>query len=441
MQPDGDAARASPDSAALLAALPCGVVSFDDEGRVLFTNATLRRMLGYEEGELEGTHVERILTVAGKIFYQTHLFPLLRLHGAAREVFLLMRSKAGTDVGALANVARMEHEGTVMSHCVLMEVHERRRYEEELLRARQAADRANVELASHARTIEEVLERERSQAVELEHQQLHMQEQATELEAQQEELQAAYDQLVARQHDLEIARASAEDANRAKSQFLTTMSHELRTPLNAIGGYVQLMELEVQGPITEKQRHSLDRIARSQRHLLRLVNEVLNLARIEAGRVDYALEELAIAEVVASVVPMVEPQIAAAGLRLESSVDPTLRARADWEKTQQILINLLTNASKFTPAGGCVSVDAIAVNEARRVHLRIADTGIGIRAERLASVFEPFVQVHTGPTRRAEGTGLGLAISRDLARGMGGDLTAESTPGAGSIFTLSLPLA
>jgi PAS domain S-box-containing protein len=441
MRPDEDTPRAPLDPNALIASLPCGVVSFDDEGRVLFTNATLRAMLGYGEGELEGGRVERLLTVAGKIFYQTHLFPLLRMHGAAREVFLLMRSKSGGDVGALANVTRTAHDGMVVSHCVLMEVHERRRYEEELLRARQAADRANAELETKARTIEEVLERERAQALELEQQQVYMQEQAAELEAQQEELQAAYDQLMARQHDLELARAAAEDANRAKSQFLTTMSHELRTPLNAIGGYVQLMEMEVQGPISEQQRHSLDRIARSQRHLLRLVNEVLNLARIEAGRVEYALEELVIADVVASVVPMVEPQIASAGLRLESSVDPELGARADREKTQQILINLLTNASKFTPAGGCVNVEATAASDARRLYLRVRDTGIGISADRLASVFEPFVQVHTGPTRRAEGTGLGLAISRDLARGMGGDLTAESTPGVGSTFTLSLPLA
>ncbi|HKH91192.1 MAG TPA: ATP-binding protein [Gemmatimonadaceae bacterium] len=441
MRPDEDTPSAPIDPDALIASLPCGVVSFDDEGRVLFTNATLRAMLGYHEGELEGGRVEHMLTVAGKIFYQTHLFPLLRLHGAAREVFLLLRSKSGGDVGALANVSRTEHEGTAVSHCVLMEVHERRKYEEELLRARQAADRANAELETKARALEEVLAREREQAVELEQQQFYMQEQAAELEAQQEELQAAYDQLVARQHDLELARAAAEDASRAKSQFLTTMSHELRTPLNAIGGYVQLMEMEVQGPITEQQRHSLDRIARSQRHLLRLVNEVLNLARIEAGRVDFALEDLVIADVMASVVPMVEPQLASAGLRLESSVDPELRARADWEKTQQILINLLTNASKFTPAGGCVNVAAIAESDARRLHLRVADTGIGISADRLASVFEPFVQVHTGPARRAEGTGLGLAISRDLARGMGGDLTAESTPGMGSIFTLSLPLA
>ena len=441
MQPDEDIPGAPLDPGVLISSLPCGVVSFDDEGHVLFTNATLRAMLGYDEGELEGAHVERLLTVAGRIFYQTHLFPLLRLHGAAREVFLLMRSKSGGDVGALANVTRTEHEGKVVSHCVLMEVHERRKYEEELLRARQAADRANAELEIKARAMEQVLEREREQAAELEQQQSYTQEQAAELEAQQEELQAAYDQLVARQHELELARAAAEDASRAKSQFLTTMSHELRTPLNAIGGYVQLMEMEIQGPITEQQRHSLDRIARSQRHLLRLVNEVLNLARIEAGRVDFALEDLEIADVVASVVPMVEPQLASAGLRLESSVNPGFRARADWEKTQQILINLLTNASKFTPSGGCVRVEAIAASEARRLHLRVADTGIGISADRLASVFEPFVQVHSGPTRRAEGTGLGLAISRDLARGMGGDLTAESTPGVGSTFTLSLPLA
>jgi len=441
MRPDDDAPRAALDPGRLIASLPCGIVSFDDDGRVLFTNAALRAMLGYDEGELEGEHVERLLTVAGKTFYRTELFPLLRLHGAAREVFLLMRAKGGSDVGALANVSRTEHEGTVVSHCVLMEVHERRTHEEELLRARQAADRANAELETTARTIEQVLAREREQAVELEQQQSYMQEQAAELEAQQEELQAAYDQLVARQRELELARAGAEDASRAKSQFLTTMSHELRTPLNAIGGYVQLMEMEIQGPLTEQQRHSLDRIARSQRHLLRLVNEVLNLARIEAGRVDFALEDLVMADVVASVVPMVEPQLASAGLRLESSVDPALRAVADWEKTQQILINLLTNASKFTPAGGCVNVEAIAETGARRLLLRVADTGIGISADRLASVFEPFVQVHPEPARRAEGTGLGLAISRDLARGMGGDLTAESTPGVGSIFTLSLPLA
>jgi signal transduction histidine kinase len=219
------------------------------------------------------------------------------------------------------------------------------------------------------------------------------------------------------------------------------MSHELRTPLNAIGGYVQLMEMEVQGPVTDAQRQSLDRIGRSQRHLLRLVNDVLDLARIEAGRMEYRIEELDLPAVLSSVFPMVEPQLEQAGLTLETSIDAALPARADREKTQQILINLLTNAVKFTPHGGRVTVRTRRDASDRLVLVDVSDTGIGIPPEKLASVFEPFVQVTSEQTRRTEGTGLGLAISRDLALGMGGDLTTASQPGAGSTFTLHLPAA
>ena len=429
------------DAGSLIDALPAGVVRFDDSGRVLYTNATLRSLLGYDAGELDDVHVERLLTVAGRIFYQTHFFPLLRLHGAAREVFLLLRTKAGADVGALVNATRSVRDGVVVIDCVLMEVQERRKYEEELLRARQSADLANAELSAQAKAREEALERVRDQAIELELQSQQLQEQAAELEMQQEELQAAYDRLLSQTEELERARTAANEANQAKSQFLSTMSHELRTPLNAIGGYVQLMEMEVQGPITDAQRQSLDRIARSHRHLLRLVNDVLNLARIEAGRMDYRIEELDLPSVVSSVVPMVEPQVAEAGLTLDVAIDASPRARADREKTQQILINLLTNAVKFTPRGGRVAVRARRLDAERRVLVEVSDTGIGIPPEKLASVFEPFVQVQSEQSRKSEGTGLGLAISRDLARGMGGDLTASSQQGAGSTFTLHLPTA
>ena len=429
------------EAGSLIDALPAGVVRFDDSGRVLYTNATLRSLLGYDEGELDGVHVERLLTVAGRIFYQTHFFPLLRLHGAAREVFLLLRTKAGADVGALANAARSVRDGVVVIDCVLMEVQERRKYEEELLRARQSADRANAELTAQAKAREEALAHVREQAVELEAQSQQLQEQAAELELQQDELQLAYDRLLTQTEELERARAAANGANEAKSHFLSTMSHELRTPLNAIGGYVQLMEMEVQGPITDAQRQSLDRITRSHRHLLRLVNDVLDLSRIEAGRMEYRLEEVDLPSMVSSVVPMVEPQLAQGGLTLDMAIDAAPRARADREKTQQILINLLTNAVKFTPRGGRVAVRARADDSEGRVLVDVSDTGIGIPPEKLASVFEPFVQVQSEQSRRSEGTGLGLAISRDLARGMGGDLTASSQPGAGSIFTLHLPTA
>jgi PAS domain S-box-containing protein len=429
------------DAGSLIDALPAGVVRFDDSGRVLYTNATLRSLLGYDAGELDGVHVERLLTVAGRIFYQTHFFPLLRLHGAAREVFLLLRTKSGTDVGALVNATRTTRDGATAIDCVLMEVQERRKYEEELLRARQSADRANAELSAQAQAREEALKRVRDQALELELQSQQLQEQTAELEMQQEELQAAYDRLLSQTEELERARTAANEANQAKSQFLSTMSHELRTPLNAIGGYVQLMEMEVQGPITDAQRQSLDRITRSHRHLLRLVSDVLNLARIEAGRMDYRIEELDLPSVVSNVVPMVEPQMAEAGLTIDTAIDAAPRARADREKTQQILINLLTNAVKFTPRGGRVAVRARSDDSERRVLVEVSDTGIGIPPEKLASVFEPFVQVQSEQSRRSEGSGLGLAISRDLARGMGGDLTASSEVGAGSIFTLHLPTA
>ena len=441
MATDLERTNRSNDAGSLIDALPCGVLTFDDSGRVLFVNATLRSMLGYGAGELDGVHVERLLTVAGGIFYQTHFFPLLRLHGAAREVFLLLRTKSGTDVGVLVNATRTTRHGATAIDCVLMEVQERRKYEEELLRARQSADRANAELSAQAKAREEALTRVREQAVELESQSQQLQEQAAELEMQQHELQVAYDRLLAQTAELERARAAANAANEAKSHFLSTMSHELRTPLNAIGGYVQLMEMEVQGPITDAQRQSLDRITRSHRHLLRLVNDVLDLSRIEAGRMEYRIEEIDLPSVVSSVFPMVEPQVAQAGLTLDTAIDAALRARADREKTHQILINLLTNAVKFTPRGGRVAVRARRDASERVVLVDVSDTGIGIAPEKLASVFEPFVQVQSEQSRRSEGTGLGLAISRDLARGMGGDLTASSTLGAGSTFTLHLPPA
>jgi signal transduction histidine kinase/PAS domain-containing protein len=236
------------------------------------------------------------------------------------------------------------------------------------------------------------------------------------------------------------ARAEAEAANRAKTDFLAVMSHELRTPLNAIAGHTELVEIGIHGPVTDAQRDALARIQRSQRHLLGLINDVLNFAKLEAGHVEYDIGEVPLHETVEAIEPLVSSQLRAKALRLVpcDCADHPI-ARGDREKVRQVLLNLLSNAIKFTPEGGTIVVECVLHDG--RVGVRVSDTGIGIPAEKLEQIFAPFVQVNRALSTMHEGTGLGLAISRDLARGMGGDLTVDSTEGEGSAFTLFLPVA
>jgi len=232
--------------------------------------------------------------------------------------------------------------------------------------------------------------------------------------------------------------AEMEASNRAKSEFLATLSHELRTPLNAIGGYTDLLLAMVSGELTETQRQYLDRIAASQQHLLALVNDLLNLSRIEAGGVEYDLQSVPMAPLLAGLAAMMLPQARIKQLTLDvPTPGHEVVVWADPARVQQILLNLLSNAIKFTPSGGRISV-ACAVTDGK-VGISVLDTGPGIPEEQFEGIFEPFVQLGRTLTSTREGIGLGLAISRDLARAMSGQLKVSSHVGEGSTFTLVLP--
>ena len=235
----------------------------------------------------------------------------------------------------------------------------------------------------------------------------------------------------------ESARRDAEAASRAKGQFLAVMSHELRTPLNAILGYSELVEMGVHGPVTAAQREAMTRVRRSGQHLLALVNNVLNLERAEVGGLDTELGRLNAAHLLEDANALTRPQAETKGISLTVERPPNAEfVLCEREKAGQVLANLLSNAVKFTNPGGRITLTC--APDGDMLSFRVTDSGIGIPANALDRIFEPFVQLDSGLTRSAEGAGLGLAISRRLARLMGGDLTAASDVGRGSTFTLTL---
>jgi signal transduction histidine kinase len=238
--------------------------------------------------------------------------------------------------------------------------------------------------------------------------------------------------------EAQAARAEAEAANRTKADFLASMSHELRTPLNAIGGYVELLDMGIHGPMTDAQRGAVARITANQRHLLTLINDILSFARLEAGSMQFDVQTLSAREVIAGVESLVAPQAEARGVAYTSEpCDPAIRFHGDAERVRQVLLNLVGNAVKFTRAGGWVVLSCGA--DGPWAELRVRDNGIGIPPEEQERIFDPFQQVGRRLSQPQDGVGLGLAISRDLARGMAGDLTVQSTPGEGSVFILRLP--
>jgi len=260
------------------------------------------------------------------------------------------------------------------------------------------------------------------------------------------------------EHDLSAAlvaaqraRASAEAANAAKGDFLATMSHEIRTPINAILGYAQLLDMGIPGPVSDEQRAQLDRLRRGAMHLLRLVNEVFDLVTADSGRMRVERERASVSDVLADVLAIGRPAALSRGIAIaDLDGDGSLFFVGDVGRVRQILVNLVSNAVKFSPPGARVSIRselgsppaAVGLDAARPyIGIHVTDAGVGVSAQRLDEIFEPFVQGETGNTRTWGGSGLGLTVSRRLARLMAGDITVSSELGHGSSFTLWLPAA
>jgi len=399
------------------------IFMLDPAGRIATWNAGAERINGYHSSEIVGKHFSvlfppedvadgkpsRELEVAAKAGRYEEEGWRYRKGGKkfwANVLITPLRNRAGELIG-FAKITR--------------DLTERRAAEK---RALEDAQRMAAEGA--ARHEAELRERELLTLAQ------QLQSQAVELEVRTRESEEA-------RQRADDARTRADEANRAKSQFLAAMSHELRTPLNAIGGYTDLLSLGISGPVTPQQVEHLGRIKRSQEHLLGIINDILNFSRIEAGQLSYDMRLVSLHEVIESVVTMITPQAHSKGIRL---IDAGCRVDAwgwaDRAKVDQIILNLVSNAVKFTSAGGTIALSCQRIGE-DRVVTSVRDTGCGIPADHLDSIFEPFVQVGRTLTAGREGAGLGLAISRDLARAMGGDITVTSTIDVGSEFRLTLP--
>ncbi|HEX5226953.1 MAG TPA: response regulator [Bryobacteraceae bacterium] len=377
----------------LLEAAPDAILEVNPEGKIVLANTEALRMFQRSKEELVGLQIENLLPdrfrgghFAHRAQYGAH--PVRRPMGAGLDLYGLRKdgSEFAVDIN-LSPLVGAEH-GHVM--CVVRDVSQRRNTEEKIRTLNQSLERRSSELA------------------------------------------------IANQ-ELSLRNQEVERANRLKSEFLASMSHELRTPLNTILGFSELLSEESAGPLNEKQKRFLSHIQRDAGHLLELINDVLDLSKIEAGRLELRLETFPMAVAVAEVLTSVRPLAATKSLSLDSDVDTQLMLHADRLRFKEILFNLLSNAIKFTPSGGRVWIESSLA--AGFVCIVVGDTGIGIAADDQEAIFESFRQASATTKGVREGTGLGLAITKRLVEHHGGRIWVESETGKGSRFFFTLRLS
>jgi signal transduction histidine kinase len=351
----------------LLDDAPCGFLSVLDDGHIAAVNATFATMLGAAREALEGRHVDAILTTPSRIFYQTHVFPTLKLQGRVHEVYLTLGGAEGEELPVMVNIVRRPRAEQFVSDWIVMLMRQRNEYENEILKARRAA----------------------------------------------------------------------EDATRAKDEFLSVVSHELRSPLSAISGWTHIMSAgRLDAAATAR---AIESIERNVKHQAKLIDDILDFGRMATGRLKIDVHPLDLEPVIAASVEGVMPAARAKSIRVETTVDerPAV-VMGDSLRLQQVLWNILNNAVKFTDAGGYVHLRLARDDPAFEIVIR--DNGRGIAPEFLPRVFESFRQEEEGQGRREGGLGLGMSIASKLVELHGGTIAAESAGrGQGATFTVRLP--
>lgn len=372
----------------LLEAAPDGILEIDAQGRIILMNAAAEKLTGYRRDELLGQPME-ILTpeelrsrhAGHRAAYQAH--PVTRPMGTGLE--LHVQRKDGSRTPVEISLSPLVYDSEMRVTAVIRDVTERKRAD---LRLREMNERFTAELT-------------------------------------------------AKNQELEMRNREIERANRLKTEFVASMSHELRTPLHTIIGFSELLAEELEGPLTEKQKRFVSHIHRDSLHLLELINDILDLSRIESGKLVLKLEAFEIGPAIEDVIATIRPQAVAKSLRLEAVSTERIVLRADRVRFKEVLYNLLGNAVKFTPEGGRISIQARLRD--RFAEVSVTDTGIGIPAVEHSAIFDKFYQVGATTRGLREGTGLGLAIIRQLVEAHGGRVWLTSEVGKGSRFSFTMP--
>lgn len=375
----------------LLEAAPDGIVEVDGGGRIVLVNSQAEKLFGYRREELLGKSVEILMPQRFRECHPSHragycAHSVIRPMGSGLDLRALRAD--GTEFAVDINLSPFKGETGPGVICVIRDVTDRKAVEEQVKMLNQSLEQRTRDLAET-------------------------------------------------NSELEIRNREVEKANRLKSNFLATMSHELRTPLNSIIGFSDLLAEQTAGPLTQKQERFVGHVKASSRHLLALIDDILDLSKIEAGRLELKCESFEMSVAAAEVLSTVRPLAAAKQIELGTELSPELAVHADRVRLKQVLYNLLSNAIKFTPQGGHVCL--VARLEDSLLCVSVIDTGIGIPREEQESIFEPFHQLAASAKGIREGTGLGLSITKLLVEQHGGRIWVESEPGRGSQFHFALP--